>query len=316
MSLNEFDIIQQYFSHLTRPRKDVITGIGDDCALLVPEAGKILAVSTDTLVAGRHFLPDVDPASLGHKCLAVNLSDLAAMGAEPCWVSLALTLPDVDENWLENFARGFAQLAAKYNLQLVGGDTTRGPLAITLTVHGQVEAGTVLTRSGACSGDLICVTGRLGEAALALNNLLNGDAVDEKARMALEYPQPRVTTGIALLGLATACIDISDGLLADLGHICSASRLKAEVESAAVPGPEANLNHQELLDLALSGGDDYELCFTIPEKHKEKLSQIVQQTEVSISVIGRMGEGQGIEVIDETGQIMDLPEQQGYMHFS
>jgi len=316
MSLNEFDIIQQYFSQLTRPRNDVITGIGDDCALLVPEAGKILAVSTDTLVAGRHFLADVDPASLGHKCLAVNLSDLAAMGAEPCWVSLALTLPEVDENWLENFAQGFAQLAEKHNLQLVGGDTTSGPLAITLTVHGQVEADAVLTRNGARPGDLICVTGRLGRAALTLNQLLNGAAVTEKARMALERPEPRVAVGIALQGLATACIDISDGLMADLGHICLASKLKALVDTSAVPGPENTLDQETRLDLALTGGDDYELCFTFPEKHKDRLLQIAQQTEVSISVIGRMHEGQGIEIFDESGQMMEMPAQQGYMHFS
>lgn len=293
-----------------------MTGIGDDCALLVPEPGKILAVSTDTLVAGRHFLADVDPASLGHKCLAVNLSDLAAMGAEPCWVSLALTLPDVDENWLKKFTRGFAQLAEKHGLQLVGGDTTRGPLTITITVHGQVEADAALTRSGARSGDLICVTGKLGEAALVLKKLLDGDAVDEDARLALERPQPRVATGVALKGLATACIDISDGLLADLGHICSASKLKAELEKVAVPGSEATLNHEILLDFALTGGDDYELCFTVPEKFKDRLPEIAQQTEVSISVIGRMTEGQGIEIFDENGTRMDMPEQQGYMHFS
>ncbi|MBT8438558.1 MAG: thiamine-phosphate kinase, partial [Gammaproteobacteria bacterium] len=236
MSLNEFDIIQQYFSLLTRPRKDVMTGIGDDCALLVPETGKILAVSTDTLVVDRHFLSDVDPASLGHKCLAVNLSDLAAMGAEPCWVTLALTLPEVNENWLDKFSQGFGELANQHKLQLVGGDTTRGPLSITLTVHGQVEQDKVLKRDGARVGDLICVTGTLGQAAQALNNIINGTSVSEKARKALEWPQPRVTTGIALKGQATACIDLSDGLIADLGHICSASKLKAEVEKSAIPG--------------------------------------------------------------------------------
>lgn len=316
MSLNEFDIIQQYFSRLTKPRKDVLTGIGDDCALLVPEAGKILAVSTDTLVAGRHFLPDVDPVSLGHKCLAVNLSDLAAMGAEPCWVSLALTLPEVIESWLEKFSRGFGELAEKHNLQLVGGDTTKGPLAITITVHGQVEQDSVLKRSGASVGDLICVTGTLGQAALALKNITSDGPVSNKTRRALEWPCPRVETGLALKGLATACIDISDGLIADLGHICLASNLKAVVEKTAVPTPEQHMNNESFLDLVLTGGDDYELCFTFPEKQIDMLAQIAKQTEVSISVIGRMSEGQGVEIIDDVGQVMKMTGKQGYMHFS
>jgi thiamine-monophosphate kinase len=313
MSLNEFDIIQQYFSSLTRSRKDVMTGIGDDCALLVPETGKILAVSTDTLVVDRHFLLGVDPASLGHKCLAVNLSDLAAMGAEPCWVTLALTLPEVNENWLNKFSQGFGELANKHKLQLVGGDTTRGALSITLTVHGQIEQDKVLKRDGARVGDLICVTGTLGQAAQALNNIINGTSVSEMARKALERPEPRVTTGIALKGLATACIDISDGLIADLGHISSASKLKAVVEKRAVPGLG---NDDSLLETVLTGGDDYELCFTFPEKYIDRLAQIAEQTEVSISVIGRMSEGQGVELIDEAGQIIQMTDKQGYLHFS
>ena len=313
MSLNEFDIIQQYFSSLTQSRKDVMAGIGDDCALLVPENGKILAVSTDTLVAGRHFLSDVDPASLGHKCLAVNLSDLAAMGAQPCWVSLALTLPEVNEVWLEKFSQGFAELANRHKLQLIGGDTTSGPLSITLTIHGQVEKASVLKRDGAQDGDLVCVTGTPGQAAQALKNINNGSFVDEQARKALDWPEPRVATGIALQGLATACIDISDGLMADLGHICSASNLKAVVEKSAVPGCG---NDDALLESVLTGGDDYELCFTVPEKHKDRLAQIVEQTGVSISVIGRMSEGQGVEIIDDAGQIIDMTDKHGYMHFS
>ncbi len=308
MSLNEFDIIQQFFSRLTRPREDVVTGIGDDCALLIPQTGKILAVSTDTLVAGRHFLPEVDPVSLGHKCLAVNLSDLAAMGAQPCWVSLALTLPEADENWLAAFSRGFGELAQKHNLQLVGGDITRGPLTITITVHGQVELDRALTRSGARAGDLICITGVLGLAAQALKDIINGSPVDDVARRALEWPQPRLATGISLQGLATACIDISDGLIADLGHICSASNLKGVIEKNAVPGPGP--------DVKFNGGDDYELCFTIPEKSRNQLAEISRLTGVAISVIGTMSEGQGVEIIDGEGQVLKITDKQGYMHFS
>lgn len=315
MSLSEFDIIQQYFSPLTTSRADVLTGIGDDCALLAPQPGKILAISTDTLVSGIHFLPDVDPVALGHKALAVNLSDLAAMGATPCWVSLALTLPEVNENWLRQFSRGFAALAEQYELQLIGGDTTRGPLAITITVHGQLDPEQVLKRSGAKNGDLVCISGKLGEAALALKKILNGEPAAEDLKEALDYPIPRVHTGRALAGIASACIDISDGLLADLGHICEASSLKAEIRKDDIPAAVDVSDGQEYIETVLSGGDDYELCFTVPESRRNLLENVQQQTGVAITVIGRMIEGQGIEIVDAPDLKLTIAANTGYLHF-
>jgi thiamine-monophosphate kinase len=314
--LNEFDIIQKYFSRLTQPRNDVVVGIGDDCALLIPDAGKLLAVSTDTLVAGRHFLADVDPEALGHKSLAVNLSDLAAMGAEPCWVSLALTLPGVNEYWLEKFSQGFAALAQKHHLQLIGGDITKGPLSITITVHGQVEPEKALHRSGAKAGNLVCVTGKLGEASLALKNILENDFVADQLRNELEWPQPRVEIGLALQGLATACIDVSDGLVSDLGHICAASDCKAIIKKNAIPAPDADMTQKQYIQTVLSGGDDYELCFTLPAERENELQRIITNTGIPITPIGYITDGRGIEIVDSSGAVLDLSDHTGYMHFS
>ncbi len=233
--MSEFDLIRDYFTDVGARRTDVDLGVGDDCALLEVPAGQQLAISIDTLAAGTHFLPDCDPESLGHKSLAVGLSDLAAMGAEPAWATLALTLPDHDPGWIAAFSRGFAALAGAHGVSLVGGDTTRGPLSVTVQVHGLVPAGRAIRRSGAAPGDRVYVSGTLGDAGLALRRILSGEPVDPVARARLERPTPRVALGLALRGVASAMIDVSDGLAADLGHILAASGVGAEIDLTALP---------------------------------------------------------------------------------
>jgi len=317
MSLNEFDIIQRYFSSLTESHPDTITGIGDDCAILDIPEGYQLAVSSDTLVSGRHFFADVGAESLGHKALAVNLSDLAAMGAKPAWVSLALTLPKVDENWLAAFARGFGKLAQQYQVQLIGGDTTSGPLAISLTVQGLVKKHRALYRSSAQAGDVIVVSGTLGDAALALKQLQNQQHPDKCLRQALEKPDPRVELGLALSGKAHSCIDISDGLLADLGHICERSKLGAEIYLQQLPisaNLRAYLNATQDWSMVLSGGDDYELCFTLSESESVHLSSLSHQLGIALTVIGRMTSGSGVTCRDGNHQRVKF-DNLGFQHF-
>jgi len=254
--LSEFDLIRAHFAHLGAGRADVVLGVGDDCALLRVPAGQELAVSIDTLVAGVHFLPSVDPEALGHKCLAVGLSDLAAMGAEPAWATLALTLPREDPRWLGAFAAGFAALAREHGLALVGGDTTHGPLSISVQVHGLVPAGQAIRRAGARPGDLVGVSGTLGDAGLALRHLLAGEAVAADSRARLERPTPRVALGLALRGLATAMIDISDGLAADLGHILEESGAASAGGEGRGGGPSsANLAAENLTLASLGDGN-------------------------------------------------------------
>ena len=316
MALSEFQLIRQYFSELTRPRDDVVLGIGDDCALLVPPAGKQLAVTMDTLVAGRHFMPDVDPESLGHKSLAVNLSDLAAMGAEPAWATLALTLPEVDETWLASFASGLSRLAAEYALQLVGGDTTRGPLSISIQLQGFVDPGMALRRDGAAPGDYIYVTGELGLAALEL--LLQQQGRLSWPANALDRPWPRVREGIALAGIASAAIDISDGLLADLGHVCRASGIGARIQCASLPLDQRVKQHIQATgdwSLPLSGGDDYQLCFTVPPQRQRQLEQLVRDRGFNFSLIGRMEAGHDVRAILPDGKLAK-PDVGGFDHFN
>jgi thiamine-monophosphate kinase len=263
---SEFDLIARYF---TRPARSAVLGVGDDAALLRPAAGMELAISTDMLVSGQHFLPDTDPRRLGHKALAVNLSDLAAMGATPRWALLSLALPEADEAWLAAFAAGFFALAEHHGVELVGGDTTRGPLNVNVTILGEVEAGRALRREGAQAGDDIWVSGELGGAALALRRLRDEIVLDledaESCQARLEAPEPRLALGKGLLGLAHAAIDISDGLLADLGHILERSRKGARIEAARIPAAPALTSRPDLIaPCAYSGGDDYELCFTAP----------------------------------------------------
>ncbi len=319
MALSEFDLIARYFTSGPR-REDVLLGVGDDCALLRPPPGMELAVTTDTLVAGVHFLPDTDPEALGHKALAVNLSDLAAMGAEPAWVSLALTLPTSDPLWLEPFSRGFLALAEACGVQLIGGDTTRGPLAISVTAHGFVAAGRALRRDGARPGDHIYVSGALGDAALALR-IRRGeyDSPQDESDLLprLERPSPRIETGQGLVGIASAAIDISDGLVADLGHICERSGVGADLVLEQVPLSPAVarfLNEGGSWELVLAGGDDYELCFTIPPHRESELAVLQQDMDCGLTRIGTITEGRVVHCRFANGDEIEIGRG-GYEHF-
>jgi thiamine-monophosphate kinase len=317
----EFSLIRAYFSHLTHPRQDVILGIGDDAALMRLPPGMIMATSIDTMVSGIHFLADVAPDALGYKALAVNLSDLAAMGAEPAWATLALTLPKVDSEWLKGFCQGFAQLAGQYRVQLVGGDTTRGPLSVTIQVQGFLPKGRGLRRDGAKVGDDICVTGTLGDAALSLRQLLNDQLEDKNTkslRQRLERPQPRVDIGIALRDIAHSAIDISDGLVADLSHILTASGVGASLELAHIPcSPSVRAFVQAHQDwtLVATGGDDYELCITLPSEKRSELAEIAKQHALSITRIGKIEQQPGLRCYDDQEQLWS-PKHLGYDHFT
>jgi thiamine-monophosphate kinase len=318
--ISEFDLIENYFTGMTSKRGDVVLGIGDDAALLRPPQGTDLAVSVDTLVAGVHFFPDVSPLDLGHKVLAVNLSDLAAMGAEPAWVTLALTLPEVDDFWLSEFCRGFNELAADYDLQLVGGDTTSGPLSVTVQVQGLLPMGEGLTRSGAQVGDDIYVTATLGDAALALSYKRQEIEREDLPLLLqrLDRPIPRVEVGLALRDYANSAIDISDGLAADLGHILKASQVGAKVELDKIPlSPPVSSTIQALQDwsIAIAGGDDYELCFTLPPDHRDRIAAISRQTGVALTRIGVIEAQTDLHFLLPDGSLL-IPEHIGYNHFS
>jgi len=316
--MTEFDLIRRYF---TRPAPGTLLGVGDDAALLQVSKGHVLAVSTDMLVSGTHFLPNADPFLLGHKTLAVNLSDMAAMGATPRWATLAIALPDADEAWLERFSAGFFALAQQYGVELVGGDTTRGPLNLCVTIMGEVPQGRALLRSGAKTGDEIWVSGRLGDAALALAHLQQRIALSgadfAACAPALNRPQPRVSLGIALRGIANSLIDISDGLLADLGHILDASQVAAEIDFSLLPiSLELRGHvHQSLgKQCALSGGDDYELCYTAPAARHADILGIGARLELPLTCIGNVVAGRGCFVHDAAGNPIIL-EVGGYDHF-
>ena len=320
--MSEFDLIRRCFSDLGAPRADVVLGVGDDCALLEVPAGMRLAVSIDTLVAGVHFLPDCDPESLGHKSLAVGLSDLAAMGAEPAWATLALTLPKAlgtgEAPWVRDFARGFGELAGAHGLRLVGGDTTAGPLAVSIQVHGFVPAGSELRRSGARPGDLVCVSGTLGDAGLALRALLAGREPEAWSRRRLERPSPRVALGRVLRGVASAAIDCSDGLLADLGHVLSASGVGAELELAALPlspGVAAAVAADGDWSLPLASGDDYELCFCLPPAESGRLKGLAALAGCDLTAIGHVREAPGLDCRAPDGRAY-VPRSGGYDHFA
>ena len=319
MALSEFQLIQKYFTTSGPEREDVLLGVGDDCALLRPPSGMELAVTTDTLVEGVHFLPGTDPEALGHKVLAVNLSDLAAMGAEPAWVSLALTLPASDSDWLESFSSGFLSLSKQYAIQLIGGDTTRGSLTISVTAHGFVEAGRALRRDGARPGDRIYVSGTLGDAALALRmrrGEYNSSRDESDLLQRLERPSPRITLGRGLVGTASAAIDISDGLLADLGHICERSGVGAELLLDEIPLSSAVqrfLDRGGSWEAVLAGGDDYELCFTVPPERAEALTAL-EGGECGLTCIGTITEGKGVHCLSAEGGEIEIG-QGGYEHF-
>ena len=316
--MSEFDLIRRFF---TRDTPHAILGVGDDAALLQVSAGNVLAVSSDMLVSGTHFLPDADPFMLGHKTLAVNLSDMAAMGAAPRWAVLAIALPEADEAWLSQFSAGFFSLARQHGVELVGGDTTRGPLNLCVTIFGEVPAQQALRRSGAQAGDEIWVSGCLGDAALALAHLQGRIALSDTELAAclpiLHQPQPRVAMGLALRGIASSAIDISDGLLADLGHILEASQVGAEIEFAALPlSPTMQCHVSQPLarQCILCGGDDYELCFTAPAARHAELSDIAARLNLPLARIGEIVAGRGCIVHDAAGNPLNI-ETCGYDHF-
>jgi thiamine-monophosphate kinase len=313
--MGEFDLIRRYFQHPLRPA-GVALGNGDDCALLTPAAGQTLAVSTDMLVQGRHFFPDVDPEALGHKALAVNLSDLAAMGAEPLAFTLALSLPAVDERWLAGFSKGLLALADAHGCALVGGDTTAGPLNLCITVFGQVPAHLALRRSAAQVGDDIYVSGTLGDARLALE-VLKGDAQLGQADLAtvrqrLERPTPRIALGRALRGVAHAAADVSDGLLGDLGHILQASRTGAilawsQIEHSVAISPILASGESAFLpDFFLNGGDDYELVFTAAPSTRDQVRQASERSGTPVTCIGTICATPGLRVLGPDGQPMTI----------
>ncbi|MFK2929647.1 thiamine-phosphate kinase [Dyella agri] len=321
----EFRLIDRIRERTAQGREDVRLGIGDDAALLAVPPGMELAAAVDTLVEGVHFPVGTAPADIGWKALAVNLSDLAAMGATPAWALLALTLPDTlapaaREAFVDGFADGFAALAGSQRLALVGGDTTRGPLAVSVTVHGFVPAGQALLRAGARVGDAVLVTGTLGDAAagLALWQRAESDARAASLVARLNRPTPRLAAGLALRGHANACIDVSDGLLADLGHICAASGVGAEIEAALLPRSSALLglfDDAAARDLALSGGDDYELCFTVPAARATEVQADLARLGCGATRIGRIVAGEGVRVRDADGGWLE-PSRRGWDHFA
>ncbi len=317
--MGEFDLIDRFFR---RPVQRSPLGIGDDCALLAPAPGMQLAVSTDMLVEGRHFLPTVDPQRLGHKCMAVNLSDLAACGATPLAFTLALSLPQASVDWLDPFSRGLLELADAHGCELVGGDTTRGPLTVGITIFGEVPAGGALLRGGAQAGDDIYVSGTLGDARLALEvfrgSLSVPQAVFDMARARMECPTPRVALGQALRGVATAAIDISDGLAGDLGHILRQSGVGATLQAAALTGLLAagdTVSERQRLTLALGGGDDYELAFTAPPAAREAVAQAGTRASTRITRIGQVDARAGLRVVDAQGRPVEASVR-GFDHFS
>ncbi|EBO7981299.1 thiamine-phosphate kinase [Salmonella enterica] len=323
MACGEFSLIARYFDRVRSTRLDVETGIGDDCALLnIPEK-QTLAISTDTLVAGNHFLPDIDPADLAYKALAVNLSDLAAMGADPAWLTLAITLPEVDEPWLEAFSDSLFELLNYYDMQLIGGDTTRGPLSMTLGIHGYIPAGRALKRAGAKPGDWIYITGTPGDSAAGLavlqNRLLVSEETDAHYFIKRHLrPTPRILHGQALRDIASAAIDISDGLISDLGHIVKASGCGAKVDVDALPKSAAMMRHVDAgqaLRWTLSGGEDYELCFTVPELNRGALDVTIGQLGVPFTCIGQMSaDVEGLSFVRD-GMPVTF-DWKGYDHFA
>lgn len=308
--MGEFDLIQRYFS---RPARRAVLGVGDDCALLQPAPGMQLAFSTDSLVEGRHFLSTVNPMHLGHKALAVNLSDLAACGAQPRAFLLSLTLPRVEEAWLAGFAQGLWAMADRFECDLIGGDTTQGPLNINITVIGDVPAGQALLRSGAQVGDDIYVSGHVGDARVALEvfrgRLTVPEPVFQTTRARMEQPTPRVALGMTLRELATSAADISDGLLGDLGHILQASHVGAVIQSElALPlmacAAQLDLSPLQQLEFVLSGGDDYELVFTAPPHRRAEVRQAGIASNTPVTCIGSVCAGSSVRLID--GEARDI----------
>ena len=315
MGAGEFDLIARIRARVAT-RADVVLGIGDDAALLAPPPGRQLVVTADTLNDGVHFPRGTSPADVGWKALAVNLSDLASMGAEPAWCTLSLSLPQSDPAWIEGFLDGFLDLAGQHGIALVGGDTTRGPLSIAVTAMGLVEPGRALRRDGARVGDEVWVTGTLGDAAGGLA-LLDREPVSA-LRARLDRPTPRVAAGRALAGIATACVDVSDGLLADLGHVCARSHVAARIDVDALPASAVlreAFGEADRIALQASGGDDYELCFTAPADAGADIGAVSAQLGLRITRIGRIVVGEGVHPVDAKSQPWSSPRR-GYDHFA
>jgi thiamine-monophosphate kinase len=322
--LSEFDLIKHYFTRAGRadPLGRTVLGIGDDCALLAPSPGMQLAVSSDMLVEGRHFFKGADPFDLGHKCLAVNLSDLAAMGAAPLGFTLALALPEADAAWLDGFSRGLFALADLHACELVGGDTTKGPLNICITIFGEIAPGQALRRDAARAGDDLWISGTLGDARLALAGYLNETVLDDDdfrlAARRMHAPTPRVALGRLLAGgrLAHAALDISDGLVGDLGHILAASKVGAVLDVDALPaGPALARQPRELRRrYTAAGGDDYELCFTAPAANRAAILEAGTQCGTAVTRVGRIEAEPGLRFVDGKGEPLSL-HLRGWDHF-
>ena len=315
MSAGEFDLIARIRARVGT-RADTVLGIGDDAALLAPTPGLQLVVTADTLNAGIHFPDGSAAADIGWKALAVNLSDLAAMGAEPAWCTLSLSLPQSDAAWIDGFLDGFLDLAGRHGIALVGGDTTRGPLSISVTAMGMVEPGGALRRDGARVGDDVWVTGTLGDAAGGLALLDRGPVHALRAR--LDRPTPRVEAGRALRGIATACVDVSDGLLSDLGHVSSQSGVGVQVDIDALPASDAlmaTFDEATRVPLQASGGDDYELCFTAPDDARARIDAVFSKLDLRITRIGRIMAGEGVQPMRSDGTPWSSPLR-GYDHFA
>ena len=319
--MSEFELIQRYFTQRQSPPSYVTLGIGDDCALMTPSAGMQLAISSDMLVAGRHFFPDADARMLGHKALAVNLSDLAAMGATPRAFTLALALPQVDESWLREFSQGLFALADRHHCHLIGGDTTKGPLNICITVLGDVPPHQALRRDSAKVGDDIWVSGTLGDARLALASYLRQQTISDEAHRQsaarLHQPIPRIGLGLALRGIAHAGIDISDGLIGDLGHILQRSAVGATLDCDALPFGSilAQQAIQTRYEYALAGGDDYELCFTAAPSDHAAVLAAAQRAQTPVTCIGQIEAQSGLRLVDKNKQALHL-SLNSFDHFS
>ncbi|GAD78370.1 thiamine-phosphate kinase [Vibrio ezurae] len=317
----EFDLINKYFTHQQVTRSDVALSQGDDCALLVAPANTHIAVSTDSLIAGTHFLEHANPQWVGHKALASNISDLAAMGAEPAWVSMAITLPSPDDDWLEGFCKGFFELANAHDLQLIGGDTTRGPLGITLTVQGFVPQGKALLRSGAKVGDKVFVSGYLGDSHAGLEVILQPSKQQQPHASELERrhycASSRVALGILLRGQASSCIDISDGLVSDIQHIMQGSNVGAKLHCDKLPVSSELIEFTQgkriAQQYALKSGEEYELCFTLPSHLVESVHQAARQQNLMITEIGEITDSQRLSLFDN-GQAIEN-EMLGFDHF-
>lgn len=316
--MSEFDLINKHF---TRTTHSAALGIGDDAALLKVSAGIQLVISSDMLVSGTHFFADADPYFLGHKTLAVNLSDLAAMGATPRWATLALSLPEANDAWLARFSAGFFALAEHHGVELIGGDTTRGPLNLCVTILGEIPEAQALRRDGAKVGDDIWLSGQVGEAALGLASLQGKISLPEVLRTtcldALHCPEPRIELGLSLRGVAHSAIDISDGLLADLSHILERSKVAAEVQFSLIPKPLsfAQLSDQHLVQQCLlAGGDDYELCFTAAAAQRAIIEKLAVNSGVQLTRIGKIMAGEGLRLVAADGSVIKT-ERLGYDHF-